>query len=100
MNKSQLVAAVASETGHSKKNVAEIFDAITDIVRDTLASGGEVALQGFGTFKRTFKPARDGRHPQTGATIRIAESWSVKFSPAAGLKAAARSQTSPVSAVA
>lgn len=98
MNKSQLIATVADKISHSKKDVAEIYDAITDTVRDTLASGGEVALQGFGTFKRTFKPARDGRHPQTGAHIRIAESWSVRFTPSSGLKAAAAA--SPVSAVA
>ena len=100
MNKSQLIAAVASKTGHTKKDVAEISDAITNTIQDTLASGGEVSLQGFGTFKRTFKPARDGRHPQTGEPIRIAESWSVRFAPSSGLKAAAKSQASPVSAVA
>lgn len=90
MNKSQLITVVASKTGHSKKDVAEISDAITTTIQDTLASGGEVAIQGFGTFKRTHRSARAGQHPRTGEPIQIAASWSVKFSPAAGLKTAAK----------
>ena len=100
MNKTQLVAAVSDKTGHSKKDVAAVLDGITDAIRGELATGGEVAVQFFGSFKRTYRPARDGRNPQTGEPIRIAESWKVTFSPAGALKDAANGEQSPVSAVA
>lgn len=104
MYKSDLIAAVAERTGHSKTAVADILNGITAAIQDEVADGGEVAIQYFGSFKRKHTPARDGRHPQTGEPMRIDESWTVKFAPAAGLKTAvrgrARSQQSPVAAVA
>jgi DNA-binding protein HU-beta len=45
-----------------------------------------VQIVGFGTFKVSFKPARQGRNPSTGQTIEIAASNKVSFSPGATLK--------------
>ncbi|GAA2860365.1 HU family DNA-binding protein [Nonomuraea rubra] len=104
MNKTELIAAVARRTGHSRQAVADVLAGITETIQAEVSDGGEVAIQFFGSFKRKHTPARDGRHPQTGQPMRIGESWTVKFAPAAGLKTAvrgrARSQQSPVSAVA
>ncbi|MEV0382456.1 HU family DNA-binding protein [Nonomuraea sp. NPDC050643] len=104
MNKKQLVASVAKNTGHSQAVVAEILDGITNTIRVAVSDGGDVSVQYFGKFERTHRPARVGRHPQTGAELQIEESWGVRFSPAAGLKDSvrgrARAGLSPVSAVA
>lgn len=104
MNKTELVAAVAERTGQSKQIVADVLNGITATIQTEVSEGREVAVQYFGSFKRKHLPARDGRHPQTGAPMRIAESWTAKFAPASGLKDAvcvrARAQQEPVPAVA
>ena len=40
---------------------------------------------GFGTFSTNDRPARDGRNPSTGATIKIAAKTVVKFKPGKAL---------------
>ena len=57
-------------------------------VVEAVAAGDKVALPGFGSFQKSHRAAREGRNPQTGATIQIAASNGVKFSAAAGFKSA------------
>jgi ATPase subunit of ABC transporter with duplicated ATPase domains len=45
----------------------------------TLKKGDKVALVGFGTFSVNHKPARTGRNPKTGASIKIAAKKVAKF---------------------
>ena len=72
MNKSELVAKVAAEAGVTQSDANRVLDAITNTIGETLKSGDNVALVGFGTFQVTKKAARSGRNPATGATIQIA----------------------------
>lgn len=87
MNKTELVQALATATETSQAAAARSLDAFVKIVSDELAKGGEVALPGFGSFKKAERAERSGRNPQTGAAITIAASTSVKFVPGAALKA-------------
>jgi DNA-binding protein HU-beta len=41
---------------------------------------------GFGTFTRKVRPARAGRHPQTGERIELPERITVAFQPGLELK--------------
>ena len=43
-------------------------------------------MNGFGIFSATERAEREGRNPQTGASIKIAASKVAKFSPAKALK--------------
>lgn len=72
MNKTELIAAVAEKTGITKAEAGRALDAITTTIGETLKSGGNVALVGFGTFQITKKAAREGRNPATGKAIQIA----------------------------
>lgn len=87
MNKTELVQALATATETSQAAATRSLDAFVKIVSDELAKGGEVALPGFGSFKKAERAERSGRNPQTGAAITIAASTSVKFVPGAALKA-------------
>jgi DNA-binding protein HU-beta len=87
MNKTELVQALAAATETSQAAATRALDALVRITSDELSKGGEVAIPGFGTFKQSERAERAGRNPQTGAAITIAASKSVKFSPAAALKA-------------
>ncbi|MDG3424691.1 HU family DNA-binding protein, partial [Vibrio parahaemolyticus] len=57
-------------------------------VTDTLASGDEVALIGFGTFKINERAARTGRNPRTGEEIQIAAAKVPAFKAGKALKEA------------
>lgn len=71
MNKSSLVDYMASKTGMTKKAAADAVEAMVEAVMKTVKKGDSVTLTGFGTFKASSRKARNGRNPQTGATIKI-----------------------------
>ena len=50
MNKNDLVNQVSDNTGLSKSDSAKAVDSVLDTITDTLKSGGDVRLVGFGTF--------------------------------------------------
>jgi DNA-binding protein HU-beta len=86
MTKNDLAERVASKTGMSASQARGAVEAAIDTISDELASGGEVALAGFGKFSVSQRAARTGRNPSTGATIQIAASKAAKFSAASALK--------------
>ena len=86
MSKSELIKAVADNTGISQKEAGTVLDAALDTISDTLKNRGKVALAGFGTFEAKTRAARDGRNPSTGKPIKIAEKTSAAFKPASVLK--------------
>ena len=88
MNKSELVAHIATSAGLTKAQATAALQAFETSVIDTLANGGEVTLIGFGTFKVTDRAARTGRNPQTGAEIQIAASKVPTFKAGKALKEA------------
>jgi len=90
MNRSELVAAVAAETGHTQAAVNGVVDAIFDVVTSELNKGTKVSIPGWLSFERTHRAARMGRNPQTGAAIQIAASNSVKVSAGSKLKASVK----------
>ena len=90
MNKSELISAVATKAGLTKKDAGLAVDAITATITETLAKKDSVALIGFGTFSTSERAARDGRNPSTGAVIKIAASTVAKFKVGATLKAAVK----------
>jgi DNA-binding protein HU-beta len=90
LNKSEVVAAVAAHTNLSQANVNSVLDALFAVVSAEVAKGGKVTIPGFISFARTDRAARAGRNPQTGATIQIPASKSVKVSAGSKLKAAVK----------
>lgn len=64
MNKTELVAAVAAQTGLTKKATEETVNAFVEVVEKELKKGGKVQLIGFGTFEVRARKARQGRNPQ------------------------------------
>lgn len=91
MNKAQLIEKIANEAEISKASAERALNAFIGSVSGELASGGEVSLVGFGTFKVSNRAARTGRNPQTGAAIAIAASKNPTFKAGKGLKVAVNS---------
>ncbi len=86
MTKAELIAAIATQTGLSKKNAAAAVDAFTDSVAKALKKGEKVQLVGFGSFGTVKRAARTGRNPQTGASVKIPASVAPKFKAGKALK--------------
>lgn len=85
MNKSELISEMAADAGISKAAAKAALESLTVNVTKTLKGGGKVALVGWGTWSVSRREAREGRNPQTGATIQIAAKNIVKFKAGAGL---------------
>ena len=85
MNKTELVAAMAEKAGLTKVDAAKALDAYVDVVKDQLKKDEKVTLIGFGTFSVVNRPARTGRNPRTGKSIKIAAKKSAKFKAGKGL---------------
>ena len=88
MNKADLIDRIASGCGMSKTQAAGAIDTAVDSITGALKKGDRVALIGFGTFSISQRKARNGRNPQTGATIKIAARRVAKFTAGADLKKA------------
>jgi DNA-binding protein HU-beta len=86
MNKTELVDAIAKESGLSKKDSEAAVKAFVDVVTKTLQKEDKVQLVGFGTFETSKRAARTGRNPATGETIQIAASKSPAFKAGKALK--------------
>jgi DNA-binding protein HU-beta len=90
MNKSELVAAVAKHTGESQAAVGRVIDAMFETIAGSVKKGDKVTIPGYLTVSKGHRAARNGRNPQTGATIKIAAANTVKVSAGSKLKAAVK----------
>ena len=88
MNKNDLVAAVADNSGLTKADAGRAVDAVFASLEGALKSGDEVRIVGFGTFSVAARAASTGRNPRTGEAISIPASKQPKFKAGAPLKAA------------
>jgi len=86
MNKSELIDAIAEETGLTKKDSESALKAFINTIGKELKKGGSVQLVGFGTFEVGKRAARVGRNPKTGENIKIKASKSPKFKAGKALK--------------
>lgn len=86
MKKVELVEAVATKAGLTKADAVRAIDATFETITDALKAGDKITLVGFGTFSVTKRAAREGRNPQTGATVKIAARNGVKFKTGTQLK--------------
>ncbi|GAK44574.1 histone family DNA-binding protein [Tepidicaulis marinus] len=86
MNKNDLIAVVADNTGLSKADATKAVDCVFDSITDVLTKGDEVRLVGFGTFSVSKRAASEGRNPRTGEKIQIPASKQPKFKAGKGLK--------------
>ena len=88
MNKAELITAIAEKAELTKTDAEKALNAFLEITKTEVASGGEIALVGFGTFKASKRAARTGRNPQTGEGMKIAATTVPKFSAGKGFKEA------------
>ncbi len=86
MNKNDLVTKLTERSGLSKSDSQKAVDGVFDIITDSLKSGEEVRVSGFGVFVVSERAGGKGRNPQTGEEITIKASRSARFRAGKQLK--------------
>ena len=96
MTKAELIEAVYSKVGISKKESADLVEMIFDTMKDTLSKGEKIKISGFGNFVVREKRSRMGRNPQTGESMEISARKVLTFRPSQVLKHDLNGSTGPV----
>jgi DNA-binding protein HU-beta len=86
MNKQELIAVVADQTGLARADTARVVEGLLDTITAQLRKGGEVRLVGFGNFSVSRRKASTGRNPRTGEPMNIKATNQPKFRPGKVLK--------------
>lgn len=86
MTKTQLIDKIAKESGLTKKQAAQAFEACMNNVIGALTEGETVQISGFGSFLVKDVPAHMGRNPRTNEAVEIAASRRISFVPGKSLK--------------
>ena len=92
MSRAAFIENVAKKGNISKAESKRVVDLVLGEIESGLKKSkkkGRYTIGNFGTLTITKRPARKGRNPQTGETIRIKASKALKFRPSAALKRAA-----------
>jgi DNA-binding protein HU-beta len=79
MNQSVLIEKVARTAELSQAAAGQAVKAVVSVILESLAAGEAVRVSGLGTFNVAALPAREGRNPRNGETIKIAASKTVRF---------------------
>ena len=86
MNKTELIALAAENSGMTKKDAERVLNAALDAITVSLMKGEKVQLSGFGTFEIRDREARIGRNPHTLEAIYIPATRVPTFKASKALK--------------
>lgn len=86
MTKADLADKIQEKLSCHKKEAVELVELTLDILKDAIATEGNVKISGFGNFVVRQKANRNGRNPQTGETIIISSRKVLAFKPSTTLK--------------
>ena len=95
MNRSQLLNALADKNDMTRREADAIVASLVDIITETVSTGEDVTISGFAKFRRVDRPARMGRNPATGETIKIAAKRQAKVTPLKAFKDAVLAGKAP-----
>ena len=80
-------AAKAKDDKVTKTQVTAVINGLFDTLKDAIKKDGRLSYPEFGVFSVKVRKARDGRNPHTNEPIKIPETTTIGFKPAAKLKA-------------
>ena len=66
LTKIEIVNSIADQIGYPKNHSSEIVEILLELIKETLESGDDVLISGFGKFCVKEKGKRRGRNPSTG----------------------------------
>lgn len=90
MNKADIIGKVHETLGSSKADAERGVETVINSIIDCLKKGDEVSIAGLGIFSAKMRPARIGRNPRTGESIKVPAMRVPKFRAAKALKDAVK----------
>ena len=82
MRKAELVNIISERTGVPKVDVLVSMETFFNEIKDTLASGENVYIRGFGSFIIKKRAKKIGRHIKKNVSLEIPEHYIPAFKPA------------------
>ncbi|MCJ2877443.1 HU family DNA-binding protein [Rhizobium pusense] len=82
----EIADKIAAEQNLTKAQVKMIVESVFKQITDAALAGAETSIPSFRKFKLKDTPEREGRNPATGATITIAASKKLTFTPGKAVK--------------
>ena len=82
MRKADLIATISEKTGVAKVDVLVTLESFFDEAKDTLESGENIYIRGFGSFVIKKRAKKIGRNIKKGKSIVIPEHYIPSFKPA------------------
>ena len=79
LTKPDIIKKIRTSTKFSRKQSIKIFEALLEIIKQTLESGEDIMISGFGKFRVKEKAERRGRNPATGGDMMLAPRKVVTF---------------------
>ncbi len=86
ITKAELSDALFDQVGLNKREAKDFIDSFFETVGQSLQSGVDVKISGFGNFQLREKSARPGRNPKTGELVPISARRVVTFHASQKLK--------------
>ena len=72
LTKADIIQAVSHQTNHTMAQSADLVDTLFEIIKQTLESGEDVLISGFGKWSVKEKKERRGRNPHTRESLMLA----------------------------
>ena len=72
LTKAIIAEAISKKMSYTNWESLEVVDSLLEIMKQTLESGEDVLISGFGKFSVKEKMERQGRNPQNGQPMMIA----------------------------
>ena len=79
LTKADIIEAIQKENGYSRKQSSEITEILMEIIKQSLESGEDVMISGFGKSQVKTKRERRGRNPATGEDLTLPSRKVVTF---------------------
>ena len=86
LTKAQIIEKISNRNGFTMKKSTELVESLLGVLKDTLTSGEDVLISGFGQFCVKDKDARRGRNPATGEDMMLSARKVVTFKCSASLR--------------
>ena len=79
LTKAMQIESISDQIGFSKNRSSEIVEILLEIIKNSLESGDDVLISGFGKFCIKEKKERKGRNPATGEDMILEPRRTVTF---------------------
>ena len=71
LTKANLIDSLYEKSGFQKQKSSSAVETLLEIIKDTLETGEDILITGFGKFCVRDKKDRKGRNPQTGNSLML-----------------------------